>query len=154
MHGKHPHQEISLARPLKIWLQYRHDSVTKKRPVRRAFFQFFLLKKKKKRIETIIVIDNSSEDKNSGREKFKMSKQTAFARGIAKIKSGQNWKLIEYQWSHGISSGETGFEWFWAHSDLMHLLFHTKFPSSKTSSLLKEVRVKTSISSQNKKWVI
>lgn len=82
MHGKRLHQVISLACPLKIWLQCRRDSVIRKRPVRRVFFQFFLLKKK--RIEKIIVIDNSSKDKNAGREKFKMSKQTAFARGIAK----------------------------------------------------------------------
>ena len=83
MHGKRLHLVISLARPLKILFLCRRDSVIRKRPVRRVFFQFFLLKKKK-RIETIIVIDNSSKDKNSGREKFKMSKQTAFAREIAK----------------------------------------------------------------------
>lgn len=82
MHDKRLHLVISLARPLKILFLCRRDSVIRKRPVRRVFFQFFLLKKK--RIEKIIVIYNSSKGKNSGQEKFQMSKQTAFARGIAK----------------------------------------------------------------------
>ena len=148
MHGKRPHQVISLARPLKIWLQCWRDSVIKKRPVKRAFFQFFLLKKKKNRKDNRHR-QQQQRKKTLVEKSLKCPSKLLSLAGL--LKSGQNWKLIEYQWSHGISSGETGFEWFWAQSDLMHLLFHTKFTTSKTSSLLKEARMKTSISSRNKK---
>lgn len=119
MHGKRPHQVTSLASPLNVWLQCRHDSIIKKRLVRRAFFHFFFLKK---RIETIIVIDNSSKDKNSSREKFKMSKQIAFARGIAKRRTE-----LKADWISMIAWNIVWWNRIWMVLTTIrpHLLFHT-----------------------------